>query len=155
LDSIEVFKESYEGDQMGQKENIAKQKQMADAVNQGNFEAFQQIMSPQIIDHDPAPNQGKGPEGFIRFFKQLKSAFPDLHVDAECLVADENNVSIAYTLTGTHEGEFIGIPPTRRKIKARGVQIARFENGLMVERWGSSDELGILNQLGISIPQAA
>jgi predicted ester cyclase len=64
------------------------------------------------------------------------------------LVADEDQVAIAYTLSGTHEGEFQGIAPTHRRIEVRGVQIGRFENGMIVERWGASDELGILRQLG-------
>jgi predicted ester cyclase len=63
-------------------------------------------------------------------------------------VADDDNVAIAYTLTGTHRGDFMGIAPTGRKVSARGVQIARFENGKLVERWGSSDQLGILQQIG-------
>ncbi len=65
------------------------------------------------------------------------------------MVADDENVAIAYTVTGTHEGDFHGLAPTGKKIKARGVQIARFDDGRIAERWGSSDELGILKQLGI------
>jgi predicted ester cyclase len=64
-------------------------------------------------------------------------------------VADDDNIAIAYTITGTHQGDFMGIAPTGRKISARGVQIGRFENGKLVERWGSSDQLGILQQLGV------
>lgn len=64
-------------------------------------------------------------------------------------MADEDNVAISYTVTGTHNGDFLGIPATGRPIKARGVQVARFENGKIVERWGSSDQLGILQQIGV------
>ncbi len=67
------------------------------------------------------------------------------------MVADDENVCVAYTLTGTHGGDFRGIAPTGRKIKVRGLQIGRFENGQIFERWGSSDELGILQQLGAEI----
>lgn len=59
------------------------------------------------------------------------------------------SVCLAYTLTGTHQGEFQGIAPTGRRIEVRGVQIGRFENGKIVERWGSTDELGIMRQLGV------
>ena len=58
---------------------------------------------------------------------------------------------MAYTLTGTHEGGFQGIAATGKKIEVRGLQIGRFENGQIVERWGSSDELGILQQLGAEL----
>ena len=55
---------------------------------------------------------------------------------------------MAYTLTGTHDGEFMGVAPTGKKIEINGIQIGRFENGKIVERWGSSDELGIMQQIG-------
>jgi predicted ester cyclase len=71
-----------------------------------------------------------------------------LSVSIEHMVADEDNVAFAYTVTGTHTDNFMGVSPTGKRIQARGMQIARFENGKVVERWGSSDELGILKQIG-------
>lgn len=133
---------------MGQQENIAATQRFGEAVNSGNFSAFHEVMAPTILDHDPAPDQGNGPEGFIKFFSAFRAAFPDLAVAVDHLVADDDNIAIAYTVTGTHEGDFLGVPATGRKISARGVQIARFQNGQMVERWGSSDQLGILQQIG-------
>lgn len=62
--------------------------------------------------------------------------------------ATDDDIAIAYTLSGTHKGNFLGVAPTGKRIHARGMQIARFEDGKIVERWGSSDELGILKQLG-------
>ncbi len=136
---------------MSQQPNIETQEKFGAAVNAGNLGEFTQLMSPDVIDHDPAPAQGPGPEGFIAFFTEFRSAFPDLMVDVEHMVTDEDNVSIAYTVTGTHRGPFMGIPPTGRQIRARGVQIARFADGKIVERWGSSDQLGILEQLGANV----
>lgn len=137
---------------MSREQNVAAQERMGEAVNSGNLDAVAEVFAPNVIDHDPAPDQGPGPEGFKKFFAGMASAFPDAHIEVETLVADDDNVAIAYTLTGTHQGEFMGVAPTDRSIKARGVQIARFEGGLIVERWGSSDEYGILQQLGVSGP---
>ena len=78
----------------------------------------------------------------------MRKAFLDMQVEVEHLVADEDNVAFAYTLTGTHKGDFMGIDGTGTPIKIRGMQISRFKDGKMVERWGSSDELGILKQIG-------
>ena len=64
------------------------------------------------------------------------------------MVADDENVAIAYMLAGIHQGDFQGVPSSGRRIEVRGMQIARFREGRMVERWGSSDELGILKQIG-------
>jgi steroid delta-isomerase-like uncharacterized protein len=133
---------------MSQQDNIAATERLGAAVNSGNLDAFHEIFAPNVIDRDPASDQAPGPEGFIQFFTGFRAAFPDLNISVEQLVADEDNVAIAYTVTGTHQGDFLGIPATGKSIKARGVQIARFENGQIVERWGSSDQLGILQQIG-------
>lgn len=133
---------------MSKQDNITAQEQFGEAVNTGNLEAIRDLMAPNVVDHDPAPDQGPGVQGFIDFFTGFRSAFPDLHVEVEHLVADEESVAFAYTVTGTHQRDFLGVPPTGRPIKARGMQISRFENGKTVERWGSSDVLGIMQQIG-------
>ena len=66
--------------------------------------------------------------------------------DNDCLLVDMLRGPLA--LTGTHQGDFLGVPATGKPIEIRGMQIGRFEDGKMVERWGSSDELGILKQIG-------
>lgn len=134
---------------MSQQANIAATQRLGEAVNSGHLEALHEVFASNVVDRDPASDQEPGPAGFIHFFTGFRAAFPDLTIAVEQLVADEDNVAIAYTITGTHQGDFLSIPATGRPIKARGMQIARFENGQIVERWGSSDQLGILQQLGI------
>lgn len=133
---------------MSRGDNIAAQEHLAENINAGKVGVAVESFAEDALDHDPAPDQGPGREGFKQFFEGLTGAFPDAHIEPEQMVADDNSVSIAYTLTGTHEGDFNGVAPTGKKIEVRGVQIGRFENGKIVERWGSSDELGILKQLG-------
>lgn len=128
--------------------NLAAQERFAEGVNSGNFDVFDEVVSPDVVDHDPAPEQGPGPQGFKDMFATMRIAFPDLEVTPEHMTATEDDVALAYTITGTHEGEFLGVAPTGRKITARGVQIGRFEDGRLAERWGSSDQLAILQQLG-------
>ena len=136
---------------MSKEQNLETTKKLGEAVSTGNLEALKGIFSADVIEHDPAPGQGKGPEGFIKFFTMMRTAFPDLKVTVDHIVQDENNLAMAYTIHGTHEGEFMGITPTGKTFKARGMQIGRYENGKIVERWGSSDELGLVKQLGASI----
>jgi steroid delta-isomerase-like uncharacterized protein len=135
--------------------NIAVQKNMGQAVNNGNWEMLKLAFDSNVKDHDPAPDQAPGPEGFVEFFRAFRTAFPDLTVSVDHMVSDENNVAIAYTIKGTHEETFLGIAPTGKQIHARGMQIARFEKGKIVERWGSSDQLGILKQLGARVETPA
>jgi len=134
---------------MSREANIAAQEHLAGNINAGNVDVAVQSFAENALDHDPAPGQGTGREGFKTFFTALTTAFPDAHIEPAHLVADDDNIAIAYTLTGTHEGEFHGLAPTGKTIEVRGMQIARFENAEIVERWGSSDELGILTQLGV------
>jgi predicted ester cyclase len=78
----------------------------------------------------------------------MRAAFPDMSVALETMVADEDSIAFAYTLTGTHKGLLMGIPPSGKKVRVRGLQISKFKDGKMVERWGSSDELTLLKQIG-------
>ena len=133
---------------MTRQANIEAAQRFGEAVNNQDYAVFGQVMAPDIVDHDPAPDQGPGPEGFVGFFKTMRQAFPDMKVGVDHMVADDENVSIAYTLAGTHKGDFQGVSPTGRSVEVRGMQIARFRDGRMIERWGSSDELGILKQIG-------
>jgi steroid delta-isomerase-like uncharacterized protein len=148
---LAYFKEE---DNMSVQENFAAQEKFGTAVNSGKLEGLREAVAAKALDHDPAPGQGLGPEGYIRMFSEMRASFPDLNVAVDKVVSDNDNIAIAYTLTGTHKGNFLGVAPTGRRISARGVQIARFEDGKLVERWGSSDQLGILQQIGADAAKA-
>jgi steroid delta-isomerase-like uncharacterized protein len=135
---------------MAKEDNIAAQEKLGEGLNDGNLDIIDEVFAEEVKDHDPAPDQRPGPEGFKDFFTALSTAFPDAELSVETMVADDENVAIAYTLKGTHEGTFHGVEPTGKRIEARGMQIGRFEDGKIVERWGSTDELGILSQLGVA-----
>ena len=134
---------------MSKEANLATLGKFAEAVNTGNFDLFKEAVSTENIEHDPAPGQVAGPEGYRMLFTGMRSAFPDMNVALETLVADEGSIAFAYTMSGTQSGPLMGVAPTGKKIKIRGLQISKFKDGKMVERWGSSDELGMLQQLGV------
>jgi steroid delta-isomerase-like uncharacterized protein len=124
-------------------------------VNTGNYGLFRDVVASDCVDHDPAPGQVPGPDGYRSLFADMRRAFPDLKVELAELVADEEAVAFAYTLTGTQGGPLMGIAPTGKKVNIRGLQISKFRDGKMVERWGSSDQLGMLQQIGAStIPRS-
>lgn len=135
---------------MSVESNIAAQTRFGDAVNSGDFSAFDEVVAPGAVDHDPAPGQAPGPEGYRQFFTELRTAFPDLKLSLEHLVADADNIAFAYTVSGTHKGPLMGFAPTGKRMQVRGMQISKFADGKMVERWGSSDQLGMLQQLGLT-----
>ncbi|MGY0063654.1 ester cyclase [Streptomyces sp. LZ34] len=133
---------------MSRETNIAAQTAFAEAVGKGDLDAFEHVVALDSVDHDPAPGQVPGPEGYKAMFAQVRSAFPDLHVEVEHLVATDDELAFAYTIRGTHLGELMGHAPTGKEVSYRAMQISRFVDGKIVERWGSSDELGMLRQLG-------
>jgi len=121
----------------------------AEAVNTGKFDLFDQVVASDCVDHDPADGQLPGPAGYQMFFSEMRAAFPDLSVKPETIVQDEDTIAFAYTLTGTHSGSLGKIPPSGKKVKIRGMQISKFKDGKMAERWGSSDEKTLLKQIGV------
>lgn len=133
---------------MSKEQNIAAQESLAEHLNQGDLDTAMRSFAVDAVDHDPAAGQGPGREGFRAFFTELTTAFPDAHIEPATVVADDEHVCVAYTLSGTHDGEFQGTAPTGKRIEVRGVQIGRFVDGEIVERWGSTDEAGILKQIG-------
>jgi steroid delta-isomerase-like uncharacterized protein len=134
---------------MSIEQNTATQEKAAGLLNSGDVDGFvDTLFAVDAVDHDPAPGQGPGREGYRSFFHALTTAFADVHLEPVATVADEDTIAFAYTLTGTHRGDFQGVPATGRSIEVRGLQIGRFADGQIVERWGSTDELGILTQLG-------
>ncbi|MFF7979530.1 ester cyclase [Streptomyces sp. NPDC007901] len=136
---------------MTQQTNIASQTAFGEAVVTGDLDALDGIVAAGSVDHDPAPGQAPGPEGYKAMFGALRAAFPDLNVQVEHLVATDDELAFAYVITGTHLGPLMGRPATGRKVSYRGMQISRFDrDGKLVERWGSSDELGMLRQLGLA-----
>ncbi|WP_030924357.1 ester cyclase [Streptomyces sp. NRRL B-24720] len=134
---------------MSRDENLAAQNAIAEAVNSGNLEDLVTVVAVDSVDHDPAAGQAPGPAGYQAMFAEIRSAFPDLHVDVEHLVTTDDELAFAYTISGTHLGELMGHGPTGKKVSYRGMQISRFADGKLVERWGSSDELGMLRQLDL------
>ncbi|MEV5387291.1 ester cyclase [Streptomyces sp. NPDC052721] len=82
--------------------NIAAQTAFAEAVVTGDLDALDKIVAPGSIDHDPAPGQGPGPAGYKAMFGGLRAAIPDLNVAVEHLVATDDELAFAYTISGTH-----------------------------------------------------
>lgn len=135
---------------MSEEVNIAAQTSFGHAVNSGQLDLLDDLVAENAVDNDPAPGQGPGPEGYKAFFRDMIAAFPDLHLEVARLVANDTDVAFAYTLTGTHRGPLMGHAGSGKTMSVRGMQISRFENGILVERWGSSDQQGMLEQLGLA-----
>ncbi len=78
------------------------------------------------------------------------NAFPDIHWTIDDMIVERDKIVVRYTMTGTHKGEFRGIPPTNKKVTIWGIDIHRFVGGKLVECWSRVDTMGFLQQFGLA-----
>ncbi len=118
--------------------------------NQRKLEIFDELVHPQVISHDPviSPTEDFATLREILGFA-YPLAFPDIHADINILVAEGDKVVVRWTVTGTHKGEYFGVPPTGKSIKFTGITIYRIADGKIVEIWWAYDALGLLQQIGV------
>lgn len=126
-----------------------------EGMNGQNFALFEEYLSPNYVNHNlPAPVPG--PKGFIMVVQGFFKAFPDFRVILEDIVAEGDLVSTRGYFTGTHLGDFQGIPATGKPIRAGYIDLWRGENGKLVENWVQLDLMALMQQLGvIPAPTAA
>jgi steroid delta-isomerase-like uncharacterized protein len=118
--------------------------------NQGRVEVLDELLSPDYVNHTPsAGNPPAGPDGLKPIVLAIRRAFPDLHFTIEDVIVAADAIVIRTTMTGTHEGDLFGIPPTHRKVSVTQIQIERVRNGRIVEHWRVTDELTLMRQLGV------
>ena len=119
--------------------------------NEGNLSIADEIISPDYEYHGPA-GEYKGPEGVKQMVQAFRVAFPDGTFTIDDMVGEGDKIAIRYTLTGTHKGDYLGIPPTGNKINIQAAMFYKFENGKEVEALPFMDSLNMFQQLGISPP---
>ncbi len=115
----------------------------------GDLAVIDEFIAGDFVDHAAPPGLAPGREGFKQLVGIWRRAVPDLWLTVDAIVAEGDLVAIAWTSGGTHQGELMGIPPTGRTGKVAGITFSRLADGRIVERWGNSDDLGLLQQLGV------
>ena len=123
-----------------------------EVFNQGRLEIIPELMSPEYIYHGPGGMELKGPEGFAQLVTMFRSAFPDINLKIEDLLADGDKVVVRFTGSGTHRGELMGIPASGKPLATSGVVVACVEDGKCVEAWETFDRLDMFQQLGAVPP---
>jgi steroid delta-isomerase-like uncharacterized protein len=132
---------------MSTKENKALIHHSYDLMNRGELTEYFKLLSSNYIEHLPTGNMSleQTMQGLPTFF----IAFPDAHATIDDMVAEGDKVAARITWRGTHQGNFIGIPPTGKKFEMTNTAIFRIVNGKWAETWATVDNLGLLQQLGI------
>jgi len=124
-----------------------------EVINNGDFSVLEEVLHPNYVYRSPG-QELYGPESLKDLFAAYRTTFPDLNVEIDDLVVSGDKVVISITLTGTHEGDLMGIAATGKQVKINGMVLSRFEDGKIVEEWELLDQLTMLQQLGIvSLPE--
>jgi predicted SnoaL-like aldol condensation-catalyzing enzyme len=118
----------------------------------GKVDLIDEICSPEFVNHSTPPGIPPDREGIKILTAMFRGAFPDSYFTVEDMVAEGDKVATRKTFHGTHEGEFMGIPPSGRAVSMGLIDIVRISDGRVVEHWSMGDTLGMMQQLGV-IPQ--
>jgi predicted ester cyclase len=133
--------------------NKAAVRRFCDAANTGDGEllskTIDELVEPDALIRTPLPIEATGAQLVKEVFGRLRRAYPDLHVTIEDLIEEGDKVVFRNTVTGTHQGEHMGIPPTGRSVTYNEIFIARFAGGRVAETWGVVDVLSQMKQLGV------
>ena len=113
----------------------------------GDVSVNEEIMSPDFVDHEEG-----APEDMAEGIQMLHTAFPDFKATIDDMVAEGDTVAVRGTWSGTHEGDFMGIPATGNSFSIQIFDFMRIEDGLIVEHWGITDIASMMMQLGIEPP---
>jgi steroid delta-isomerase-like uncharacterized protein len=121
-------------------------------MNTGNSEPFMEKTTPDYAFYSPSGNPDPmSREQVVESVVMFRQGFPDLNVGIEEIIAKGDRVTSRFIIKGTHEGEFMGIPATGKKIELSGILISRIENGKIVEEWQELDNMGFMMQLGMEL----
>jgi steroid delta-isomerase-like uncharacterized protein len=124
---------------------------LEEAFGQGKLEVVDEVLHSDFVCWDPNSESGeiRGADTLKGEIEYFRNAVPDLTYKVEDQVVEGDKVVSRYTLSGTHEGEFFGVPGSGKRIEMSGIQIDRFdESGKLIEEWPEYDLLGAMQQMG-------
>jgi len=138
---------------MSAKEIKALMRRLVAESNKGEaaaMAAIDELYAPDFVYHSGPGEDVRGLKDNKQSTSDFYSAFPDIHSTIDDMIVEGDKVATRGTMTGTHKGEFMGIPPTNKKVTVWAFSIDRVAGGKIVEEWGTYDTLGLMKQLGLA-----
>jgi steroid delta-isomerase-like uncharacterized protein len=128
---------------------------MYELINAGDIDGFGDLVAEDFVEHEETPGLEPSKKGVKQFFNMYRAAFPDLRMEPEDVLVSGDKVVARTRGTGTHQGEFMGMPATGKSFDVQLIDIIRFgDDGLAHEHWGVFDALAMMQQLG-AIPESS
>lgn len=120
-----------------------------DLINDGDIDGFGRLLADDFVEREALPGFPPTRDGVIGYFKMLTAAFPDMRMTADDVFASGDKAVARARVTGTHKGEFMGMPASGRRVEVPLIDIIRFDSdGRAREHWGIVDQLAMMQQLG-------
>jgi steroid delta-isomerase-like uncharacterized protein len=137
-------------------DNKAAMRRVYDEIfSRGDFSAADDLLAEDFVEHeDLPPGIPPGPEAPQALVSMMRGAFPDFRATVEEMLEDGDKVITRARFSGTHEGEFMGIPATGKRFDIAVIDIVEFRDGKMAAHWGVMDMAAMLQQLGVGGPPA-
>ncbi len=126
------------------------QRWYSEVMSEGKTEVIDELCAPDFLDHDPLPGSTADLAGLKDFVAQIRAAFPDMQVTADDIVAEGDRLAVRSTMRGTHEGDFMGIAGSGKKVEVSNYDFVRFENDQAAEHWGVIDSAALMEQIGMA-----
>lgn len=123
-----------------------------EVFNKQNVDFMDEICTSDFTDHAPMPGQKPGIAGTKEMFAGFKTAFPDMRVNVDDMVAEGDVVVVRFTGTATHRGPIFGAPATNKRITFHGIDWLKFRGGKVAEVWHQGDDPVVLMSLGVKLP---
>ena len=125
-----------------------------DGINAGDLEVIDELIADDFVEREDFPGISPDKEGTRQFFTIFRTAFPDLHMEAHEAVIDGDLACVRSTMSGTHEGDFMGMPPSGKRFEVTAFDLVRLRDGQVIEHWGLMDAMKMMQQLGAMPEQA-
>jgi steroid delta-isomerase-like uncharacterized protein len=134
-------------------DHVATMSRLYELISAGEIDAFGELLADDFVEHEELPGLEPSKEGVKQLFHMYRAGFPDLLMEVQDVLTSGDKVVARVRGTGTHQGEFMGMPATGKKVDVQLIDIIRFgDDGLAHEHWGVLDALGMMQQLG-AIPE--
>jgi steroid delta-isomerase-like uncharacterized protein len=133
---------------MAEEDKVVARRLYEEVFGSGDLELLDDIALDEYVEHNPLPDQGRGLRGLKDRVAALRDALAP-RFTIEDVIAEGDKVVVRWTNSGSHVGEFAGIPPTNKDFTIGGIDIYRVEDGKLAEHWDVVDQLSLLQQLGL------
>ena len=136
-------------------DHAATMRRLYELISAGDIDGFGEHVAEAFVEHEETPGFERSKAGVTQMFRMYRAAFPDLRMEADDVLVSGDMVVARVRASGTHQGEFMGMPATGKRVDVQLIDIIRFgDDGLAHEHWGVLDALGMMQQLG-AIPAPA